>query len=245
MAWTDEVEDWLSDTGVKILIALCIGIGLWIAWGIVCKILIKGLVASTIKAREAVMKSKYKMNKTMNQGARSSTAAFSNMGQKIMHKVSNKSQDLSQENVDFDAIRKDDNTESKGDDESKNNNDGGGGGDTMVDIELSNLKLSDQMRAAMEERAHTIGGVVRGVGNFAIVIITAIMLLDAVGVSVAPLLTVAALIGFALALAAENTVEDFISGAFILGENQYFHGETVSINGYVGTVEDVCMYNII
>ena len=240
MSWVDNVMTWLATTGVKIGIALLIGIALWIGWGIVCKILVKGLVASTIKAREAVMRSKYKMSKTVNKGARSGTAVFSNIGQKMMHKISDKSHD--------DDGRQDSGKTYGDDGESKDNESNvkddsvGSGGDTEVDMELENLKLSDAMRASMEERAHTIGGVIKGVGNFAIIIITAIMLLDAIGVSVAPLLTIAALFGIALALAAENTVEDFIGGAFILAENQYFHGETVTINGYTGTVEDVCLF---
>ncbi len=64
----------------------------------------------------------------------------------------------------------------------------------------------------------------------------ALLVLNALGLLAA--LAGLSLIGAALAFAAQNTIRDFLNGAFILLENQYAKGDVVRIAGVAGAVED-------
>lgn len=59
------------------------------------------------------------------------------------------------------------------------------------------------------------------------------------GVSLAPLFASAGIVGVALGFGAQSLVKDFISGIFIISENQYRVGDIVEIEGFGGTVERI------
>lgn len=58
-------------------------------------------------------------------------------------------------------------------------------------------------------------------------------------VSLAPLFASAGIVGVALGFGAQSLVQDFISGIFIISENQYRVGDIVEIEGFGGTVERI------
>jgi small conductance mechanosensitive channel len=92
--------------------------------------------------------------------------------------------------------------------------------------------------SAMErrKRVETLDGffvkLLRGV----VVVAATILVLNALGLLAA--LAGLSLIGAGLAFAAQNTIRDFLNGAFILLENQYAKGDVVRIAGVAGSVED-------
>lgn len=55
----------------------------------------------------------------------------------------------------------------------------------------------------------------------------------------APLFASAGIVGIALGFGAQSLVQDFISGIFIISENQYRVGDIVDIEGFGGTVERI------
>lgn len=59
------------------------------------------------------------------------------------------------------------------------------------------------------------------------------------GVSLAPLFASAGIVGVALGFGAQSLVRDFLSGIFIIAENQYRVGDIIDIEGFGGTVERV------
>lgn len=59
------------------------------------------------------------------------------------------------------------------------------------------------------------------------------------GVDPAPLLAGAGVVGFALAFGAQSLIKDFVSGVFIILENQYRVGDTVELNDAQGVVERI------
>lgn len=70
-----------------------------------------------------------------------------------------------------------------------------------------------------------------------VVVVAAILLvLNTLGLLAA--LAGLSLIGAGLAFGAQNTIRDFVNGAFILLENQYAKGDVVRIAGVAGSVED-------
>lgn len=55
----------------------------------------------------------------------------------------------------------------------------------------------------------------------------------------APLFASAGIIGIALGIGAQSLIKDFLSGVFIISENQYRVGDVVDIEGFSGTVERI------
>lgn len=72
-----------------------------------------------------------------------------------------------------------------------------------------------------------------------IIIFTAFfMILDEFGVNIAPLLTGAGIIGVVIGFGSQTLVKDYISGLFILIEDQFRKGDKVKIGNVEGKVED-------
>jgi small-conductance mechanosensitive channel len=62
-----------------------------------------------------------------------------------------------------------------------------------------------------------------------------------VGIPLAPLLASAGVGGVALGFGAQSLVKDFLSGIFMIMEDQYGVGDVVDLGEVVGTVEDVSL----
>mgnify|MGYP002651783288 CR=1 FL=1 len=69
----------------------------------------------------------------------------------------------------------------------------------------------------------------------------ALAVLSEIGVNVAPLIASAGVLGVAIGFGAQSLVKDFLSGIFMLLENQYGVGDTISVNGVEGTVEEMTL----
>jgi len=97
--------------------------------------------------------------------------------------------------------------------------------------------LASQRRA---QRARTVGSVLRSTANITVGTIMALMILQAVGQPVGALLASAGVVGIALGFGAQSLVKDFISGVFLLVEDQFGVGDVVDLgSGATGTVEEV------
>lgn len=57
--------------------------------------------------------------------------------------------------------------------------------------------------------------------------------------TLAPLFASAGIIGIALGFGAQSLIKDFLSGIFIISENQYRVGDIIDIEGFSGTVERI------
>lgn len=89
------------------------------------------------------------------------------------------------------------------------------------------------------ERALTMGSVLKSIATAIISIITVITVLAELGINVAPILTGAGILGIALGFGAQNFVKDFISGIFMILEDQFGVGDTIDMDLAHGTVEAV------
>src|SRR6185436_20910555 len=69
--------------------------------------------------------------------------------------------------------------------------------------------------------------------------IAAVMVLAEFGVALGPILASAGIVGVAIGFGAQNLVRDFLSGIFMLLEDQYGVGDVVDLGEAVGTVETV------
>ncbi len=90
-------------------------------------------------------------------------------------------------------------------------------------------------------RARTISTVLRSLCSAVIGTFALIYVLDAVGLDLGPLLAGAGVAGVAIGFGAQSLVRDFLSGIFMLIEDQYGVGDVVDVGEASGTVEQVTL----
>ncbi|HET6258912.1 MAG TPA: mechanosensitive ion channel family protein [Pseudonocardia sp.] len=89
------------------------------------------------------------------------------------------------------------------------------------------------------QRARTIGSVLRSLSSAVVLLIGSIMVLGEFGVALGPILASAGIVGVAVGFGAQNLVRDFLSGVFMLLEDQYGVGDIVDLGEASGVVESV------
>jgi small conductance mechanosensitive channel len=91
------------------------------------------------------------------------------------------------------------------------------------------------------QRAETIGRVVRYLIAVVVSIIAGMLVLGELGVSVAPILGAAGVVGLAVGFGAQSLVKDYFTGFFLLLENQIRQGDVVKLGEHSGLVEEVTL----
>ncbi len=93
-----------------------------------------------------------------------------------------------------------------------------------------------------QQRISALTSILRSLTGFVILIFAGFMVLSELGVDVAPLLAGAGVLGVALGFGSQSLVKDFLSGLFILAEDQFGVGDVVDLDGTTqGTVEAVSL----
>ena len=92
--------------------------------------------------------------------------------------------------------------------------------------------------ARMRQRTLTVGGLLKSISTFIIFSLTVIIALAVLGVNVAPILASAGVIGIAIGFGAQSLVRDFLTGLFMIMEDQFGVGDYIDAGQAVGTVED-------
>ncbi|HZI98258.1 MAG TPA: mechanosensitive ion channel family protein [Actinomycetales bacterium] len=89
------------------------------------------------------------------------------------------------------------------------------------------------------QRAQTMGSVLRSVTTGVVAVVILLMILAELGLNIAPLLASAGILGVALGFGSQALVKDFLSGIFMIAEDQYGVGDVVDLGEAVGSVEAV------
>jgi small-conductance mechanosensitive channel len=89
------------------------------------------------------------------------------------------------------------------------------------------------------QRAETMGSLLKSVTSILIFTVTAITAIAEVGYPVGPLIASAGVAGVALGFGAQSLVKDFLSGIFMIFQDQYGVGDVVDLGEATGTVESV------
>lgn len=89
------------------------------------------------------------------------------------------------------------------------------------------------------QRSEAIGSVLRSVASFLILGTAALMVLAALKINLAPLLASAGVAGVAIGFGARNLVTDFLSGVFMIMEDQYGVGDQIDAGVASGEVIEV------
>lgn len=107
---------------------------------------------------------------------------------------------------------------------------------------ISTAKLipgKNQSISRQRERANTAGTVLKSVTNTTITLFALGTILSELGMDLAPLIAAAGVLGIAAGLGAQTLIRDFISGLFMLVEDQYGVGDEVQVLDISGIVESV------
>ncbi|GGS49999.1 mechanosensitive ion channel protein MscS [Streptomyces violaceus] len=105
--------------------------------------------------------------------------------------------------------------------------DGGAIGGLLVNVERR------------RQRSQAIGSVLRSVASFLIIGTAALMILGTFQINLAPLLASAGVAGVAIGFGARNLVTDFLSGVFMILEDQYGVGDSIDAGVASGEVIEV------
>ena len=97
--------------------------------------------------------------------------------------------------------------------------------------------------ARADQRIRTLAGVSGSVVRILVWTTAVLIALDQLGLNLGPLIAGASIVGVALGFGAQSLVRDFLSGFFIIVEDQYGVGDRVTVAGSEGTVEDVNLRN--
>jgi small conductance mechanosensitive channel len=92
------------------------------------------------------------------------------------------------------------------------------------------------------KRAETLGRVFRYLIAVVVSLVAGMLVLAELGISVAPILGAAGVVGLAVGFGAQSLVRDYFNGFFILLENQIRQGDVVNVGGdHAGLVEQVTL----
>ncbi len=104
------------------------------------------------------------------------------------------------------------------------------------------LLETEEISLRAEQRINALTSVLRSIATVVIFAIAGFLILGEVGLNLAPLLAGAGILGVALGFGAQSLVKDFLSGLFILVEDQFGVGDIVDLDQQTsGTVEAVSL----
>jgi small-conductance mechanosensitive channel len=98
--------------------------------------------------------------------------------------------------------------------------------------------LVDERR---QQRVQALGAILRSAASVTIFAIAGFVILGDLGINLAPLLASAGVVGVAIGFGAQSLVKDYLSGIFMLVEDQYGVGDVITVGDATGTVETVTL----
>lgn len=94
------------------------------------------------------------------------------------------------------------------------------------------------------KRTETLTRVFRYVVTVVVSLVAGMLVLSELGISLAPILGAAGVVGLAVGFGAQSLVKDYFTGLFLLIENQIRQGDVVNIAGLAGAVEEINLRHI-
>jgi small conductance mechanosensitive channel len=104
------------------------------------------------------------------------------------------------------------------------------------------LLETEEISIRATQRIEALASVLRSVVSFVVWLVAGLLVLGELGFDLAPLLAGAGILGVAIGFGSQSLVKDFLSGFFILVEDQFGVGDIVDLEpGIAGTVEAVSL----
>ncbi|MFN8305974.1 MAG: mechanosensitive ion channel family protein [Ferruginibacter sp.] len=108
-------------------------------------------------------------------------------------------------------------------------------------VRIAIVSDTSMTKMAQKKREDTLVKIFTWTMRLLLISISALMLLQEIGVPVAPILASAGIVGLAVGFGGQYLIRDIISGFFIILENQYRIGDVVNFDGTAGLVEDISL----
>ncbi|MFP5506752.1 MAG: mechanosensitive ion channel family protein [Gammaproteobacteria bacterium] len=107
-------------------------------------------------------------------------------------------------------------------------------------------RMRTRMQADLDDmerikRLNTLEQVFRYVIGVFILLVTGMLVLSELGISIAPILAAAGVLGIAIGFGAQSLVKDYFNGLFLLLENQVRQGDVVHVADKAGLVEEMTL----
>ena len=113
------------------------------------------------------------------------------------------------------------------------------GGNHMIRVMIARLcRATSEDRA---ERLETLGLAFHNMLGVVVSLVAGMLILDVLGISVAPILATAGVAGIAIGFGAQSLIKDYFNGFFLLVDDQLRQGDIVQIAGIGGEVEKVTL----
>lgn len=90
-------------------------------------------------------------------------------------------------------------------------------------------------------RIETLARVFRYISTVVISLVAGMLALSELGISIAPILGAAGVVGIAVGFGAQSLIKDYFNGFFMLLENQIRQGDVIEVCNKNGTVEDITL----
>jgi small-conductance mechanosensitive channel len=90
-------------------------------------------------------------------------------------------------------------------------------------------------------RIDTVGNALRYFASVVVVLVAGMLVLNELGISIAPILATAGVAGIAIAFGAQSLIKDYFTGFFLLLEDQIRVGDVVELAGRSGQVEEMTL----
>lgn len=113
---------------------------------------------------------------------------------------------------------------------------------SQTELNAREEALRDAQEQRRQSRIRTLASVFNSAAAIVIWVWAVLAILSEIGVNVGPLIASAGIVGVALGFGAQSLVKDFLSGIFMLLEDQYGVGDTIDAgDGIIGDVEDISL----
>lgn len=118
------------------------------------------------------------------------------------------------------------------------------GGGKLISLLIAQIvkgKSRGQPRKDIEKRQRTLISLSVNIWRVAVIVIAGLSIFKTLfpAIDLSPLFASAGIVGIAVAFGSQTLVKDFLTGIFIVSENQYRVGDVVEINGAEGRVEQL------
>src|SRR5512145_439415 len=109
-------------------------------------------------------------------------------------------------------------------------------------IRLFRNYMNSRAKSAEDiRRIETLARVFRYIDTVVITLVAGMLALSELGISIAPILGAAGVVGLAVGFGAQSLIKDYFNGFFLLLENQIRQGDVVEVCGKTGVVEDITL----
>jgi small-conductance mechanosensitive channel len=111
----------------------------------------------------------------------------------------------------------------------------------LVDRVVSTAQRGGVLSERRRQRAETLGSILRSIASTVVLAVAGAMVMSELGLDLTPVIASAGIVGVAVGFGAQNLVKDFLSGMFMLLEDQYGVGDVIDAGPATGTVESVSL----